>query len=83
MTAAALAKSSQKSPALFYFPQINGIHSLAELRQKIIAMQSDYYALGDKIVSAEKKMTALGTETTAPKRQKSQRACLQYANSFL
>lgn len=54
-TAATSGRVLIKSP-LFHFLQSNGINSLAELHQKITAMQSDYYALRGEIVSAEREI---------------------------
>ena len=52
-------KALKESAALFHFLQSNGISSMAELHQKITAMQSDYYALRGEIVSAEREITTL------------------------
>lgn len=52
-------KALKESAALFHFLQSNGINSIAELHQKITAMQSDYYALRGEIVSAEREIATL------------------------
>lgn len=52
-------KALKESAALFHFLQSNGISSMAELHQKITAMQSDYYALRGEIVSAEREIATL------------------------
>lgn len=52
-------KALKESAALFHFLQSNGISSMAELHQKITAMQSDYYTLRGEIVSAEREIATL------------------------
>lgn len=52
-------KALKESAALFHFLQSNGINSLAELHQKITAMQSSYYALRGEIVSTEREIATL------------------------
>lgn len=52
-------KALKESAALFHFLQSNGISSMAELHQKVKAMQSDYYALRGEIVSEERQIATL------------------------
>lgn len=52
-------KALKESAVLFHFLQSNGISSMAELHQKITAMQSDYYDLRGEIVSAEREIATL------------------------
>lgn len=49
-------KALKESAALFHFLQSNGINSMAELHQKITAIQSSYYTLRGEIVSTERKI---------------------------
>ena len=52
-------KSLKENVALFNFLQGNGISSMPELFDKVAAMNSDYYGLRGKIVSKERRISAL------------------------
>lgn len=52
-------KALQENAKLLAFLQTNGINSMQELYEKVSAMNSDYYDLRGKIVSAERRIAAL------------------------
>jgi len=52
-------KALQENAKLLAFLQTNGINSMQELYEKVSAMNSDYYDLRGKIVSAERRIVAL------------------------
>ena len=52
-------KALQENAKLFNFLQSNGINSMQELYEKVSAMNSDYYDLRGKIVSAERRLAVL------------------------
>lgn len=52
-------KALQENAKLFAFLQSNGITSMQELYEKVSAMNSDYYDLRGKIVSAERRIAVL------------------------
>ena len=58
-TRAGKVKALKANAALFNFLQSNGISSMAQLYEKVDAMNSDYYELRGKIVSAERRISAL------------------------
>ncbi len=55
----ARVKALKENVALFNFLQANGISSMPELYEKVSAMNSDYYDLRGKIVSKERRISAL------------------------
>ena len=58
-TRAGKVKALKANAALFNFLQSNGISSMAQLYEKIEAMNNDYYELRGKIVNAERRISAL------------------------
>ena len=52
-------KALQENAKLLAFLQTNGINSMQELYEKVSAMNSDYYDLCGKIVSAERRIAVL------------------------
>ena len=52
-------KALQENAKLLAFLQTNGINSMQELYEKVSAMNSDYYDLRGKIVSAERRIAVL------------------------
>ena len=52
-------KALKSNAALFNFLQQNGINSMEQLYKKVSGMNSDYYDLRDKIVKAERRISAL------------------------
>ena len=55
----ARVRALKENVALFNFLQANGISSMPELFDKVAAMNSDYYGLRGKIVSKERRISAL------------------------
>ncbi len=53
-------KALKENAALFNFLQKNGIASMQQLYEKVAALNSDYYDLRGKIVSAERRLDVLG-----------------------
>ena len=58
-TRAGKVKALKANAALFNFLQSNGISSMAQLYEKVDAMNSDYYELRGKIVTAERRISTL------------------------
>lgn len=74
-------KNLQAQAALFNFLSENGITTMQQLHEKISAMNSDYYDLRGKIVTAERRIAKLEEHLTMWKQYERYKAAhKQYAN---